>query len=247
MKAPEEDRRMDGETMQAKPGGSCTDSRTTWDWRTSSPSAGARLGLMRMRSLGLPVPEGFVVTTEACVFYIETGEMPEGLLEEVKENLQRVEEATGRGFGDPREPSAGLGEERRGGLHAGDDGYRTEPRSERRHRQRPGRSTGRTLRPGLLPALHPGVRGDCAEDAGHLFEDAIEEMKRDRGVEADTELSAGDLKELMARFKEIVSQEAEYGGPGGPGRSVRAGDRAVFDSWLGGRPSLPQGVASRTL
>ncbi len=44
-----------------------------------------------MHGLGLPVPEGFVITTEACAFYIKTGEMPEGLMDEVKENLQRVE------------------------------------------------------------------------------------------------------------------------------------------------------------
>src|SRR5918997_5635928 len=61
-------------------------------------------GLMRMRGLGLPVPEGFVITTEACVSYIETGRMPDGLLDEVKENLGRVEGATGRGFGDPKDP-----------------------------------------------------------------------------------------------------------------------------------------------
>jgi len=61
-------------------------------------------GLMRMRGLGLPVPEGFVITTEACVSYITTREMPAGLMEEAKENLGRVEEATGRGFGDPKDP-----------------------------------------------------------------------------------------------------------------------------------------------
>ena len=61
-------------------------------------------GLMRMRGLGLPVPEGFVITTEACVSYIETGEMPDGLMDEGRENLGRVEEATGRGFGDPKDP-----------------------------------------------------------------------------------------------------------------------------------------------
>src|SRR5215210_8211395 len=61
-------------------------------------------GLMRMRGLGLPVPEGFVITTEACVSYIKTREMPEGLMNEVKEDLQRVQEVTGRGFGDPENP-----------------------------------------------------------------------------------------------------------------------------------------------
>ena len=61
-------------------------------------------GLMRMRGLGLPVPESFVVATEACVSYITTREMPAGLMYEVRENLGRVEEATGRGCGDPKNP-----------------------------------------------------------------------------------------------------------------------------------------------
>src|SRR3712207_3306903 len=61
-------------------------------------------GLIRMRGLGLPVPEGFVITTEACVSYIESGRMPEGLMDEVGENLRRVEEATGMGFGGPKNP-----------------------------------------------------------------------------------------------------------------------------------------------
>src|SRR4028118_1472054 len=70
-------------------------------------------GLMRMRGLGLPVPEGFVITTEACVSYITTREMPAGLLDEVRENLKRVEEATGRGGGGPEGAALGSGWRRR--------------------------------------------------------------------------------------------------------------------------------------
>ena len=105
MKAPEEDRRTGGETTQARIG------RFVYEFSDNLGSAdalalcgGKGSGLIRMHALGLPVPEGFVITTEACVSYIKTGEMPEGLMEEVKENLQRVEEATGRGFGDPENP-----------------------------------------------------------------------------------------------------------------------------------------------
>src|SRR5918995_3606102 len=210
MKAPEEDRRMGGETTQARIG------RFVYGFSDNLGSAdvlalcgGKGSGLIRMHGLGLPVPEGFVITTEACVFYIKTGEMPEGLMDEVKENLQRVEEATGRGFGDPENPllvsvrsgapvsmpgmmdtvlNLGLNDTTVSGLARSTGDERFARDSHRRFIQAFGEIVLKT--------------------PGHLFEDAIEEMKRDRGVEADTELSAGDLKELMARFKEIVSQEA---------------------------------------
>src|ERR687893_1554220 len=105
MKAPEEDHRTGGGPVEARIG------RFVYGFSDNLGSAdvlalcgGKGSGLIRMHGLGLPVPEGFVITTEACVFYIKTGEMPEGLMDEVKENLQRVEEATGRGFGDPENP-----------------------------------------------------------------------------------------------------------------------------------------------
>lgn len=62
---------------------------------------GKGTGLMRMRRLGLPVPEGFIITTEACASYTSSGELPGGLMGKVEEHLARLEEATGRGFGDP--------------------------------------------------------------------------------------------------------------------------------------------------
>src|ERR687897_2458915 len=105
MKAPEEGRRTGSEAAEARIG------RFVYGFSDDLGSAdvlalcgGKGSGLIRMHGLGLPVPEGFVITTEACVFYIKTGEMPEGLMDEVKENLQRVEKATGRRFGDSENP-----------------------------------------------------------------------------------------------------------------------------------------------
>ena len=166
-------------------------------------------GLMRMRGLGLPVPEGFVITTEACVSYIKTREMPAGLLDEVRENLGRVERATGRGFGDPKDPllvsvrsgaavsmpgmmdtvlNLGLNDATVLGLAESTGDERFARDSHRRFVQ---------------------AFGEIVLKApGHLFEDAIEEMKNERGVEADTELTADDLEELTRRFKEIVAREA---------------------------------------
>ncbi|MDX6381678.1 MAG: pyruvate, orthophosphate dikinase [Rubrobacteraceae bacterium] len=237
MKAPEEDRRMDGEITQARTG------RFVYGFSDNVGAAdvlalcgGKGSGLMRMRGLGLPVPEGFVITTEACVSYIKTREMPEGLLEEVKENLQRVEEATGRGFGDPENPllvsvrsgapvsmpgmmdtvlNLGLNDATVRGLakSTGDERFAWD--SHRRFIQAFGEIVLKT--------------------PGHLFEDAIEEMKSQRGVEADTELTADDLAELVERFKEIVSQEAGVGVPEDPYGQLELAIGAVFDSWLGER------------
>src|SRR5215210_3308183 len=237
MKAPEEDRRTGGEAAEARIG------RFVYGFSDNLGSAdvlalcgGKGSGLIRMHGLGLPVPEGFVITTEACVFYIKTGEMPEGLMDEVKENLQRVEEATGRGFGDPESPllvsvrsgapvsmpgmmdtvlNLGLNDATVRGLVESTRDERFARDSHRRFIQ---------------------VFGEIVlKTPGHLFEDAIEDMKGERGVEADTELTAEDLEELVGRFKEIVSQEAGVGVPEDPYGQLELAIGAVFDSWLGER------------
>src|SRR5918997_5040617 len=148
------------------------------DRRTGDESTGAGTG-------------GFVLTTEACVSYIETGRMPDGLLDEVKENLGRVEEATGRGFGDPKNPllvsvrsgaavsmpgmmdtvlNLGLNDATVLGLAESTGDERFARDSHRRFVQAFGEIVLKV--------------------SGHLFEDAIEEMKGERGVETDTELTA---------------------------------------------------------
>ena len=237
MKAPEEDLRTGSETADAKA------TRFVYGFSDDVGSGdvlalcgGKGSGLMRMRGLGLPVPEGFVITTEACVSYIETREMPEGLMDEVRENLKRVEEATGRGFGDPENPllvsvrsgasismpgmmdtvlNLGLNDATVRGLAriTGDERFARD--SHRRFIQ---------------------AFGEIVLKApGHLFEDAIERMKEERGVEADTELTADDLAELVGRFEEIVSRETGVGVPEDPYEQLKLAIGAVFDSWLGER------------
>jgi pyruvate,orthophosphate dikinase len=193
-------------------------------------------GLMRMRSLGLPVPEGFVITTEACVSYIETGEMPEGLMDEVGRNLRRVEEATGRGFGEPENPllvsvrsgaaismpgmmdtvlNLGLNDATVRGLAASTGDERFARDSHRRFIQAFGEIVLKV--------------------PGHLFEDAIDETKESRGVSADTELTADDLVELAEKFRGIVADEAGAEIPEDPLGQLELAIGAVFDSWLGER------------
>jgi pyruvate, orthophosphate dikinase len=237
MKAPEEDRRTGGEAVEARIG------RFVYGFSDNLGSAdvlalcgGKGSGLIRMHGLGLPVPEGFVITTEACVFYIKTGEMPEGLMDEVKENLQRVEEATGRGFGDSENPL--LVSVRSGApvsmpgmmdtvLNLGLNDATVRGLAESTRDERFARDSHRRF---------IQVFGEIVlKTPGHLFEDAIEDMKGERGVEADTELTAEDLEELVGRFKEIVSQEAGVGVPEDPYGQLELAIGAVFDSWLGER------------
>ena len=172
-----------------------------------------------MHGLGLPVPEGFVITTEACVFYIKTGEMPEGLMDEVKENLQRVEEATGWGFGDAENP---LLVSVRSGAPVSMPGMMDTVlnRPERRYRPRPGAEhERRTLRPGLAPALHPGVLRDRAEDAGASL------RGRYRGYEGRAGCRGGHgaygRGSRRARWP-VQGDRVSRGGCGGPGEPLRA-------------------------
>src|SRR5918993_4827758 len=237
MKAPEEGRRTGSEAAEARIG------RFVYGFSDDLGSAdvlalcgGKGSGLIRMHGLGLPVPEGFVITTEACVIYIKTGEMPEGLMDEVKENLQRVEKATGRGFGDSENPllvsvrsgapvtmpgmmdtvlNLGLNDATVRGLARSTGDERFAQDSYRRFIQAFGEIVLKV--------------------PGNLFEEAIEEMKGERGVEADTELTVQDLGELVGRFKSIAAREARVEFPEDPHKQLELAIGAVFDSWMGER------------
>jgi len=65
---------------------------------------GKGIGLAEMTLMGLPVPAGFTITTDACSAYMQAGNLPEGLYEEVAEHVRRLEEKTGKRFGDPGDP-----------------------------------------------------------------------------------------------------------------------------------------------
>ncbi len=237
MKASEENRPAGGESPGTGAGRfvyGFADDLGPADVRALCGGKGA--GLIRMRGLGLPVPEGFVITTEACVSYMETGALPDGLMDEVRANLKRVEEATGRGFGDPENPllvsvrsgaavsmpgmmdtvlNLGLNDDTVGGLAKSTGDERFTRDSHRRFIQAFGEIVLKV--------------------PGHLFEGAIEDMKHDRGVEADTDLTADDLQELTGRFREIVAREAGTEVPEDPYEQLELAIAAVFDSWLGER------------
>ncbi|MGB9616399.1 MAG: PEP/pyruvate-binding domain-containing protein, partial [Desulfomonilaceae bacterium] len=76
------------------------------DGKNKKLLGGKGAGLCEMTQIGINVPPGFVISTEACLAYLEskTGELPDGLMEEVTEHIKALEKATGKGFGDPNNP-----------------------------------------------------------------------------------------------------------------------------------------------
>src|SRR4051794_28082578 len=176
------------------------------------------------------VPAGFTITTEACVAYMEAQEEPEGMAEEVAEALKRLEEHTDKTLGDDEDPllvsvrsgaresmpgmldtvlNLGLNDTSVEGLAKATENERFAWDSYRRFVQ-------------MFGNVSHGI-------AGEQFEDAIKEVKADRGVKDDTELDADALKELTDRFQEL------YEFPQDPQEQLRQAIRAVFDSWTGER------------
>ena len=194
---------------------------------------GKGANLAEMTNLGLPVPPGFTITTEACNAYRKAGqEFPDGLLDEAAEHRKSLEEAMGRAIGDPKDPllvsvrsgapfsmpgmmdtvlNVGLNDDSVEGLIAQTESERFAWDSYRRLLQMYGKTV-------------MGVEGE-------LFEEAIEAAKEKKGVSNDLELDTEDLKELVGRFKEIVAKEAGRGFPQDPTEQLHLSIEAVFRSW----------------
>jgi pyruvate,orthophosphate dikinase len=177
------------------------------------------------------VPAGFTITTEACVAYMKAGqEEPDGMAAEVEAALERLQEHTGKTLGDTEDPllvsvrsgaresmpgmldtvlNLGLNDESVEGLARKTENERFAWDSYRRFVQ-------------MFGNVSQGIPGE-------QFEDAIKEVKADRGVKDDTELDVDALKELTRRFQEL------YEFPQEPLEQLRQAIRAVFDSWTGER------------
>jgi len=193
---------------------------------------GKGAGLAEMTRLGLPVPPGFTITTEACRAYTEAGRLSAGLMESVAEYLEVLEEVTGKRLGDSDNPllvsvrsgaavsmpgmmdtvlNLGLNDAAVAGLarRTGDERFAYD--SYRRFIQ---------------------MFGDIVLKIPHeRFEEALEILKEERGVEEDPQLEAADLQELVNVYKEIVESEADRPFPEDPAEQLELAIRAVFDSW----------------
>ena len=193
---------------------------------------GKGANLAEMTKLGLPVPPGFTITTEACRAYLKESAVPETLATEVTRALRGVEDQMGRHLGDPADPllvsvrsgakfsmpgmmetvlNIGLNDESVLGLAAVSGNERFAWDSYRRLIQ----MFGKTV----------------LDIDGDLFSDALDELKAERGVKGDTELTAEDLKGLVDTFKGIVKEQTGNDFPQDPRTQMDMGIEAVFRSW----------------
>ncbi|WP_406275396.1 pyruvate, phosphate dikinase [Actinacidiphila glaucinigra] len=200
---------------------------------------GKGANLAEMTNLGLPVPPGFTITTEACKVYLESGAEPTALRDEVSAHLEALERKTGKKLGQADDPllvsvrsgakfsmpgmmdtvlNIGLSDASVVGLAAQSGNERFAWDSYRRLIQ----MFGKTVL---------GVDGE-------LFEDALEDAKRAKGTHDDLDLDAGDLQRLVEQFKAVVAKETGRDFPQDPREQMDLAVRAVFDSWNGERAKL---------
>jgi pyruvate, orthophosphate dikinase len=198
---------------------------------------GKGAGLAEMTNAGLPVPPGFTITTEACNDYFTAGEkLPDGLWDDILEAVHEVEAQTGKRFGDAADPllvsvrsgakfsmpgmmdtvlNLGLNEETLNGLIALTGNERFGWDAYRRFVQMFGR-------------IVMDVKGE-------RFDHALEAAKQAHGAAQDTDLSADDLRELSAEFKDIVRTDTGRDFPSDPLEQLDLAIKAVFASWFGKR------------
>jgi pyruvate, orthophosphate dikinase len=204
------------------------------------PSEGGRellggkgIGLAEMTQLGVPVPAGFTITTDACRAYMQNGQqLPDGLGAEVDEHLDALEQKTGKRFGDSADPllvsvrsgaavsmpgmmdtilNLGLNDDAVEGLAKATDNPRFAFDSYRR----------------LIQMYGEVVAGIAA----HRFESALSDLKEDRGAQQDVELDANDLRELVATYGQIYEEETGSPFPQDAREQLGRAVKAVFESW----------------
>ena len=208
------------------------------DGKNKALLGGKGANLCEMTQIGLNVPPGFVITTETCLQYLasENGELPENLMAEVHEQMQQLEQKTGKKFGDPDNPllvsvrsgsamsmpgmmdtilNLGLnrdtlkGEiEQTGDARFAYDAYR------------------RFIQ--LFGKVALGI-------ADEPFDEAFADIKTQKGIQEDIGLSADDLQQVCDEFLNIVKQQTGREFPDDPYEQLELAIKAVFNSWMGKR------------
>ncbi|MEN3045472.1 MAG: pyruvate, phosphate dikinase [Candidatus Hydrothermales bacterium] len=193
---------------------------------------GKGANLHEMTRIGINVPPGFTISTEACVYYFKKKTLPKGLKEEVEKALELLEKRTGKKFGDPKNPLL---------LSV--------------------RSGARASMPGMMDTvLNLGLNDETVIGLGNLtgnmrfsydsyrrfimmfsdivlgverrkFEEVLEQKKKEKGVKYDHELDENDLKEIVEKFKDIVRKEKNIEFPQDPKEQLWKAIIAVFESW----------------
>ncbi|MCX7904111.1 MAG: pyruvate, phosphate dikinase [Caloramator sp.] len=194
---------------------------------------GKGANLAEMTNIGLPVPPGFTVTTEACTRYYEDGQkIADEIVEEIFETLHKLENITGKKFGDPSNPLL---------VSV--------------------RSGARASMPGMMDTiLNLGLNDETVEGLAKLtnnerfaydsyrrfitmfsdvvmqidknkFEHILDQVKEENGAKFDTDLTAENLKEVVRRFKELYRNEKGEDFPQDPKMQLLEAVKAVFRSW----------------
>ncbi|MDE5884521.1 MAG: pyruvate, phosphate dikinase [Oscillospiraceae bacterium] len=193
---------------------------------------GKGANLAEMTNLGIPVPQGFTITTEACTQYYEDGGISDEIMAEIEENIVKMEERIGKKFGDKENPLL---------VSV--------------------RSGARASMPGMMDTIlnlglnedvvnymaeksnNPRWAWDCyrrfiqmysdvvMEVGKKYFEQLIDEMKEKKGVTQDVELTADDLKELAGQFKAEYKEKIGEDFPADPKEQLMGAIKAVFRSW----------------
>ena len=192
---------------------------------------GKGANLAEMTNLGLPIPQGFTITTEACIEYYDNGEtVSDTIKSQIFSSLRELENITGKKFGNPENPLL---------VSV--------------------RSGARASMPGMMDTiLNLGLNNEVVESMAKknerfaydsyrrfiqmfsdvvmeipksLFEEEINKMKNKKGVKLDTELDANDLKELVKIFKGIYKKEKGFEFPSNPEEQLIEAVTAVFRSW----------------
>jgi len=204
------------------------------------PSSGGRellggkgIGLAEMTKMGVPVPAGFTITTDACRAYMSNGKtLPDGVEKEIQEHLAALQEKTGKRFGDTNDPllvsvrsgaavsmpgmmdsilNLGLSDDAVVGLARATENERFANDSYRRLIQ---------------------MYGEVVDDIhGHRFEQALTDLKKSKDSSQDVDLSADDLAELIDTYRVIYREETGRDFPQDPREQLARAVRAVFDSW----------------
>jgi pyruvate,orthophosphate dikinase len=193
---------------------------------------GKGANLAEMTNLGLPVPPGFTITTEACQAYLKSGRVPAELADEVSAHLATLEHTMGKQLGQSDDPllvsvrsgakfsmpgmmetvlNIGLNDQSVRGLAAQANNERFAFDSYRR----------------LIQMFGKTVLGI----SGEHFEDALDAVKHAKGTTADLDLDADDLRKLVETYKELVIKYAGRQFPQDPREQMDLAINAVFDSW----------------
>jgi pyruvate, orthophosphate dikinase len=200
---------------------------------------GKGANLAEMTNLGLPVPPGFTITTDACRYYLAHGTTPDGLDQEVTSHLRALEQAMGRKLGDPANPL--LVSVRSGAkfsmpgmmdtvLNIGLSDASVDALARQSGNERFAWDAYRRL---------IQMFGKTVLDIdGEHFEHAIDAAKKAKGATSDTELDAEDLRKLTATYKDLVLKHAGREFPQDPREQMDLAVLAVFNSWNSGRAVL---------